>query len=98
MSLALYPGLRRIALAPVQLREPASVLDQVGVQPGSRRRRVRLQLDGGRAPFSAVERRVFDPLPQFPVAAKEATNCQAEGAGLGVEEPGALAARAAVAV
>src|SRR5712692_10324860 len=78
------------------LRKPASVLDQAGIQPSPTGCRVRLQLDAGHAPIPAVQRRVLDPLPQLPVAAKDATNREPEDAGLGVEETGRLTARAAV--
>src|SRR5262249_19555958 len=85
-------------LSLLRLRRPIPGWQQVGLQALAARRRVRLQLDLRHAPTPTVQRRVLDPLPHLPVAAQEASDCEAGPACLGVEEARTLAAGAAVTV
>src|SRR5581483_11073044 len=73
------------------------------VERAARRLGVALELHGRPAPIAAVERRVFDPLPQRAIAAQRAPDRQAEIPGIGFVKSSrpvalAVAARAAMAV
>src|SRR5262245_4587914 len=91
---ASIPRLQNVLYFFRRFRRPIPRRNQVGIQALPAGRRIRLQLDLGHAPAPAVERRVFDPLPDLPVAAQEAADGEAKDAGLGVEEARTLAARA----
>jgi hypothetical protein len=89
--------LRKLAAVDHQVRiQSGSGGQQIFVQAGSRRVRIALQLDAGRAPFAAVQGRVLDPFPHLPLVAQDPTDRQPEAAGIGVDETGGLAASAAV--
>src|SRR5579864_8473204 len=72
------------------------------IERAARRSGIALELHGRPAPIAAVERRVFDPLPQLAMAAQRAPDRQAEIPGIGaIKTPRVVArfaARAAVAV
>src|SRR5262249_60818816 len=91
-------GFGRPFLVPIQLPALAAILDQAGIEAGAAGRRVRLQLDRGRAPVAAVERRVLDPFAQLALVAQHAADGEPEHAGLGIVEPRLLAAGAAMAM
>src|SRR6185437_17030568 len=73
------------------------------IERAARRLGVALEVHGRPAPIAAVERRVFDPLPQRTIAAQRAPDRQAEIPGIGFVKSSrpvalAVAARAAMAV